>query len=214
MMRAMIDCNQRGRDRLTAILLLVGVIVTCVWVWKRIPPETKDSFVEHTVPIVLGGLVVGPLLWWAAAKIRRRLKVRAERERLMTRLEQAATNDKRLESAFALIELNGYRLKGLERVAPALRDLFMATMKTALGDKQHRLRGMAASHLGVLQDKSTLPLLLSALEDDHAYVRACAALALGRMRASEAKKKLEEVKEEDWDQTVRSRAREALERMP
>jgi HEAT repeat protein len=52
------------------------------------------------------------------------------------------------------------------------------------------------------------------LEDDHAYVRACAALALGRMRAGEAKKKLEQVMQEDWDQTVRSRAREALERIP
>jgi hypothetical protein len=33
------------------------------------------------------------------------------------------------------------------------------------------------------------------------------------MRAGEARKKLEEVMQEDWDQTVRSRAREALERM-
>jgi hypothetical protein len=33
------------------------------------------------------------------------------------------------------------------------------------------------------------------------------------MRASEAKAKLESVMREDWDQTVRSRAREALERL-
>ena len=96
-------------------------------------------------------------------------------------------------------------------MAPAMAELFITTMKTALGDKQHRIRGMAASHLGVLQDKTTVPLLLAALEDDHAFVRACAALALGRLRASEAKAKLEYVMREDWDQTVRSRAREALE---
>lgn len=206
--------SQRGQARLTAILLLIGVIVTTVWVWKRIPPDIKESFVEHIIPIALVGLAAGLLLWWAAAKIARRLKARAERDRLIARFEQAAANEQRLELAFALIELNGYRLTGLERVAPSLRDLFMTTMKTALGDKQHRMRGMAASHLGVLQDKAALPLLLSALEDDHAYVRACAALALGRMRAGEARKKLEEVMQEDWDQTVRSRAREALERIP
>jgi len=206
--------SQRGQARLTAILLLIGVVVTAVWVWKRIPPDTKDSFVEHIVPIALVSLAAGLLLWWMAVQVTRRIKARAERDRLIARFEQAATNEQRLELAFALIELNGYRLAGLERVAPAMRDLFMATVKTALGDKQHRLRGMAVSHLGVLQDKTALPLLLSALEDDHAYVRACAALALGRMRAGEARKKLEEVMQEDWDQTVRSRAREALERMP
>ncbi len=205
--------NQRGQTRLTTVLLLIGLVVAGVWAWKRVPPETKDYFVEHTVPIVLAGLAVGLFLWWTAARIRRRRTIRAERDRLMARFEQATANEKRLELAFALIELNGYKLSGLERVAPAMRELFTTTMKTALGDKQHRLRGMAASHLGVLQDKSALPLLLSALEDDHAYVRACAALALGRMRASEAKGKLEQVKDEDWDQTVRSRAREALERI-
>jgi HEAT repeat protein len=72
---------------------------------------------------------------------------------------------------------------------------------------------MAASHLGVLQDPRAIPVLLAALEDDHAYVRACAALGLGRMRAREAKDKLAQVMKDDWDQTVRSRAREALERI-
>ena len=83
----------------------------------------------------------------------------------------------------------------------------------AIGDKQHRIRGMAVSHLGILQDRESIPLLIRALEDDHAYVRGCAALALGRMRAHEAKEKLQEMMKEDWDQTVRSRSREAVERM-
>ena len=72
---------------------------------------------------------------------------------------------------------------------------------------------MAASHLGVLQDKTVVPLLLKALEDDHAYVRSCAALGLGRLRATETRERLKTLVEEDWDQTVRSRAKEALERM-
>jgi len=87
------------------------------------------------------------------------------------------------------------------------------TLQRAVGDKQHRIRGMAASHLGVLQDITVVPLLIKALEDDHAYVRSCAALGLGRVRAFDAKERLTAVMEQDWDQTVRSRAREALERL-
>jgi HEAT repeat protein len=56
-------------------------------------------------------------------------------------------------------------------------------------------------------------LLVKALEDDHAYVRPCAVLALGRLRAVETRERLMTVMKEDWDQTVRSRAKEALERM-
>jgi HEAT repeat protein len=73
---------------------------------------------------------------------------------------------------------------------------------------------MAASSLGAIQDKTAVATLLKALEDDHAYVRGCAALALGRLKETEAKDKLAYVMKEDWDQTVRSRAREALERIP
>ena len=86
--------------------------------------------------------------------------------------------NKKLETAFALIEANEYRVEGLESVVPALKELFATTLQRAVGDKQHRLRGMAASHIGVLQDLSVVPLLVKALEDDHAYVRSCAALRL------------------------------------
>jgi HEAT repeat protein len=98
-------------------------------------------------------------------------------------------------------------------VFPALKELFATTLHRALGYKQHRIRGMAASLLGALQDLSVVPLLVKALEDDHAYVRSCAALGLGRLRATETRDRLKTVMEQDWDQTVRSRATEALERM-
>jgi len=144
--------------------------------------------------------------------IRRRAQ-RGERAKLMAAFERATVQEKKLEIAFALIEVNGYRAEGLESLAPGLRDLFTTTLQQALGDKQHRIRGMAASYLGVLNDKTVIPFLLKALEDEHAYVRSCAALGLGRLRASEAKEKLTTVMEEDWDQTVRSRSKEALERI-
>ncbi|MGH7235652.1 MAG: HEAT repeat domain-containing protein [Nitrospiraceae bacterium] len=209
----MIRRYQDGQANLTATLLLVGLIVAVVWIWKRLPPDTQDFLVERAIPLTLLVVAVALFVWVAGRKLHRRRKDRVERDRLMLRFEREPSPEKRLDLAFEIIELNRYKLEGLERVAPAMAELFVTTMKTALGDKQHRVRGMAASHLGVLQDKTTVPFLLAALEDDHAYVRASAALALGRMRASEAKAKLESVMREDWDQTVRSRAREALERL-
>jgi HEAT repeat protein len=144
--------------------------------------------------------------------LRRRMKYR-ERAKLLTRFERETAHDKRRDLAFSLLEMNEYRIDGLEPAVPALKEVFVSTLQRALGDKQHRIRGMAASHLGALQDLSVVPLLVKALEDDHAYVRSCAALGLGRLRATEAHERLKTVMEHDWDQTVRSRAREALERM-
>ena len=205
--------RQRGQANLTAILILLGLIVTGVWIWKRIPPDLQDTVVEQGVPLGALVLVALAVVWTAITRLRRRRAAVRERDRLMTRFEREPARDKQLDLAFTLIELNGYRADGLERVAPAMKALLGDTLKTAVGDKQHRIRGMAASHLGVLQDPAVVPALLAALEDDHAYVRACAALGLGRLRAREAKAKLQKVMEDDWDQTVRSRAREALERI-
>ncbi len=209
----MLPRHQSGQANLTATLLVIALIVTGVWVWKRLSPETQEYVIERAIPAsaltALAVIVVGV----GIRAIRRHRETRRERERLLARFEGEPSAEKRRALAFALIELNQYRRDGLERVAPAMVDVLMTTVKTAVGDKQHRVRGMAASHLGVLQDKAAIPLLVSALEDDHAYVRACAALALGRMRAGEAREKLTRVMQEDWDQTVRSRAREALERI-
>jgi hypothetical protein len=205
--------HPQGQANLVTILLLIGLIAAGVWVWKRIPLDTQDYIIEEIIPGALLALAGVGLLVLAGRALWRKRAVRLQRERLIAKFERETGTDKRLDLAFTLIDLNGYRLEGLERVAAAMADLFMTTLKTALGDKRHRIRGMAASHLGVLQQKAAVPLLLAALEDDHAYVRGSAALGLGRMRAQEAKDKLAEVMKEDWDQTVRSRAREAYERM-
>ena len=202
-----------GNANLTAIALLLGTVITAVWVWKRLSLDTQDYIIDQAIPLVAVGLAVLTvvvLLWRA---FRRRRFNREERDRLLQLFEEETKREKQLEIAFAMIEVNGYRLEGLESALPILKDLFVTTMQRTVGDKQHRIRGMAASHLGVLQDKSVVPLLVKALEDDHAYVRSCAALALGRLRAIETKERLMTVMKDDWDQTVRSRAKEALERM-
>lgn len=204
---------ESGQANLTAIAILVGVIIAAVWIWKRIPVETQEYVIDEGVPIAGAAAVLLVVVLTIVNKIRRRREARRQRDRLLVRFQRETAQDKRLELSFALAEVNGYRVEGLEAVVPELKELWIGTLRRALGDKQHRIRGMAASHLGVLQDRSVVPLLIQALEDDHAYVRACAALGLGRMRASEARDRLVTVMEEDWDQTVRSRAREAVERM-
>jgi HEAT repeats len=204
---------ESGRTNLVAIGVLVGVMITGVWVWKRLSLDIQEYVIDQAIPMAFAGLVITAGLWMLVRLFIRRRTHRRERAKLMAAFERATVQEKKLEIAFALIEVNGYRVEELEAITPALRDLFAMTLQQALGDKQHRIRGMAASYLGVLNDKTVIPLLLKALEDEHAYVRSCAALGLGRLRASEAKEKLTTVMEEDWDQTVRSRSKEALERI-
>jgi len=194
-------------------VVLIILLIVAVWIWKRLAADTQDYIVDQAVPIALITLVtLGLLVILFKAVARRRARSR-ERTRLLKLFECEIAPDKRLDLAFALLEVNEYRAEGLESARPALKELFATTLERALGDKQHRIRGMAASHLGALEDLSVVPLLIKTLDDDHAYVRSCAALGLGRLRAVEARERLKTVMEHDWDQTVRSRAREALERM-
>ncbi|UVT22135.1 MAG: HEAT repeat domain-containing protein [Nitrospira sp.] len=209
----MSDRSNHGQANLTLLAALVGLIVSAVWIWKRLSPDTQDYIVDQAVPMAAIGLVLAVLLFIPVRALRRHRTKARERTKLLRLFEQETARDKRLDLAFALLELNEYRIDGLESAVPALKELLATTLERALGDKQHRIRGMAASHLGALRDLSVVPLLVKALEDDHAYVRSCAALGLGRLRATETRERLKTVMEHDWDQTVRSRAREALERM-
>jgi hypothetical protein len=202
-----------GNVNLTAVVLLLGTVITSVWVWKRLSPETQDYVIDQAIPIALIGVVSLVIMWTIVRAVRKRKHQLYDRARLLAQFERETARDKKLETAFALIEMNEYHVEGLESAVPAMKELFVTTLQRSLGDKQHRIRGMAASHLGVLEDRTVVPLLLKALEDDHAYVRSCAALGLGRLRAIETKERLKTLVEEDWDQTVRSRAKEALERM-
>lgn len=204
---------ESGQANLTAILLLLGLVVSGVWVWKRLTLDVQDFIIDQAVPLAALSLMALTAIWIIIGKVRKRLDRRKERARLIALLEKQTSSPKRLELAFTMIEVNEYRRAGLEVIAPQLQELFVTTLQRALGEKQHRVRGMAASHLGVIGDDQAVTHLLAALEDDHAYVRSSAALGLGRLRAPAAKDKLAYVSKEDWDQTVRSRAREALERI-
>ena len=205
--------SESGKTNLVAIVVLVGLVITGVWVWKRLSFDTQDYVIDQAVPMAFAGLVITAGLIIMVRVFNRRKAQRRDRAKLLASFERATSQEKKLEIAFALIDVNQYRAEGLDPVIPALRDLFATTLQSALGDEKHRIRGMAASYLGVLNDRTVIPLLLKALEDEHAYVRSSAALGLGRLRAGEAKEKLTTMVEKDWDQTVRSRSREALERI-
>jgi hypothetical protein len=195
-------------------LLVLGLIVAAIWIWNHLTFDTQDYITDEIVPILGVLIVMGVGLWVGLGKWRARKERLQLRDRLLQRFQKEPSPQKRRDLAFTLIEVNQFDAGGLEAITEPMAELFIWTLKTSLGDKQHRIRGMAASYLGILKHQPSIPLLIRALEDDHAHVRACAALALGRMRAQEAKAKLEEKMKEDWDQTVRSRSREALGRMP
>ncbi|NOS81398.1 MAG: HEAT repeat domain-containing protein, partial [Nitrospira sp.] len=193
--------SESGQTNLVVIGVLVGLVITGVWVWKRLSFETQDYVIDQAIPVAFAGLAIAAGLFILVRAVNRRRGKQRERAKLLAAFERATAQEKKLEIAFALMDVNEYRADGLESAIPALRDLFATTLQRALGDKQHRVRGMAASYLGALNDRTVIPLLLKALDDDHAYVRSSAALGLGRLRAGEAKEKLTIVMKEDWDQT-------------
>ena len=194
-------------------LLGLGLIVAGIWAWNHLNFDTQDYIVDEIIPIIGVFIVFCGSIWIGWRKWRTRQDRLKLRDRLIQRFQKEPSPHKQRDLAFTLVEVNLFEAEGLETIAEPMAKLFIWTMNTALGDKQHRIRGMAASYLGILKHTESIPLLIRFLEDDHAHVRACAALALGRMRAQEAKAKLEEKMKEDWDQTVRSRSREALERI-
>ena len=205
--------NQRGQANISVALALIILIVGGIWIWNHLDFDTQDFIVDEVVPVLFLIVAVTLLTWVNVRKIKRAKHKKNQRDKLLKQFSNEKAPRKRFDLASQLIELNEFQLEGLESVAADMAEVFLYTFKRSLGDKQHRYRGMAASYLGVVQHRESIPLLIKALEDDHAYVRGCAALALGRMRAMEAKAKLEYTMKEDWDQTVRSRSREAVERM-
>ena len=205
--------NQRGQANISVALALIILIVGGIWIWNHLDFDTQDFIVDEVVPVLFLVVAVTLIAWVNVRKIKRAKHKKNRRDKLLKQFSNEKAPRKRFDLASQLIELNEYQLEGLESVATDMAEVFLYTFKRSLGDKQHRFRGMAASYLGVVQHRESIPLLIKALEDDHAYVRGCAALALGRMRAMEAKTKLEYTMKEDWDQTVRSRSREAVERI-
>ncbi len=205
--------NHRGSANITSALFLIIVIVSSVWGWNHLDFDTQDYIIDEVVPILFLVFVAILGIWLSIRNFKRSKNTLKRRNQLIQRFSQEKSPKKRFDLSIELIELNNYQPEGLESISQGIAEVLIHTFKRSMGDKQQRIKGIAASHLGVIRHRESVPLLMKALEDDFAYVRSSAALALGRMRATEAKAKLEYTMKEDWDQTVRSRSREAVERM-
>src|SRR5256885_11355507 len=87
--------DQDGQANLTATLLLVGLIVAVVWIWKRLPLVTQDYLVERVIPLTLLGVAVVLFVWVVARKLHRRWKDRLERDPPMIRFWREPSPRKR-----------------------------------------------------------------------------------------------------------------------
>ena len=125
--------SESGQTNLPAIAVLVGVVIAGVWVWKRLSLDTQDYVIDQAIPMAFAGLVIAAGLCLLVRAFNRRRAQRRERAKLLAAFERATVQEKKLEIAFALIDLNGYRAEGLESVTPALRDLFCDDVAAGAG---------------------------------------------------------------------------------
>jgi hypothetical protein len=49
---------QSGQANLTTILLLLGLVVSGVWVWKRLSPDMQDLIIDQALPLAALSLAV------------------------------------------------------------------------------------------------------------------------------------------------------------
>ena len=129
-------------------LLGLGLIVAGIWVWHHLNFDTQDYIVDEIIPIIGIVVIVSVGIWVGWRKWRTRQDRLRLRDRLIQRFQKEPSPQKKRDLAFTLVEVNQYEAHGLEAIAEPMAKLFIWTLNTALGDKQHRVRGMAASYLG------------------------------------------------------------------
>jgi hypothetical protein len=105
---------QSGQANLTTILLLLGLVVSGVWVWKRLSPDMQDLIIDQALPLAALSLAIMAVAWILIGKIVKRRRRNQQRARLIKLFESQTASDKRLTLAFAVIEVNEYRRVGLE----------------------------------------------------------------------------------------------------
>ena len=110
----MANRHEQGQINPALLVVLIGLIVTGVWVWKRLSPETQDYIVDQAVPMVVMGLVIAVFLFIPIRAILRHREKSQERGKLLRLFERETAHDKKLEIAFALLEINEYHVDGLE----------------------------------------------------------------------------------------------------
>src|SRR5207253_8768523 len=97
-------------------------------------------------------------------------------------------------AALWLVDQDRDHPERLADAGPVLFDVLLRILKT---DPEKLDRTRAANGLGVLSDPRAIGPLLVATNDEYAFVRAEAALALGKLKAKQAEKRLRAMEEHD-----------------
>jgi predicted membrane protein len=105
-----------GQANLTAIAVLLGTVIAGVWVWKRLSLETQDYILDETLPMAVLAAIGLLVVWGIGRSVHRRKDRLRRRASLLARFSRETTQEQKLETAFALIEANEYRVEGLESV--------------------------------------------------------------------------------------------------
>ena len=202
--------GERGNVGIFILTHLLVAILVGFFLWSIFPEPWKD-FLRNGPWGIVAALAAGGIVMVSIVRgLLRRREHKQAHDRVAKVFREA--NDPALQkrAALWLVDHDRTHPERLAEAGPVLFDVLLRIMKT---DTEKLDRTRAANGLGVLGDPRAIAPLLVATKDEYAFVRAEAALALGKLKATQAEKRLREMVEDDWDANARGRAREALERI-
>ena len=189
--------------------LLVAILVGFL-LWSVFPPAWKDFLRDGPWGLVAAFMAGGVVMVSIVRGVLQRREHKKAHDRVAKVFREASDPTLQKKAALWLVDYDRNHPARLADAGPGLFDVLLRIMKT---DPEKLDRTRAANGLGVLGDPRAIGPLLAATQDEYAFVRAEAALALGKLKATQAEKRLREMVEDDWDANARGRAREALERI-
>jgi hypothetical protein len=202
--------GERGNIGIYILTRLLIALLVGFFIWGILPGAWKDALKAGPWGVVTA-VGLGLLVVFSIAKgIFDRHAHKRAHLRVAKVFREATDPALQKRAALWLIEHDRAHPERLADGGPRLVEVLQRVMKT---DPEKLDRARAANGLGVLGDPQAISPLLGATKDEYPYVRAEAAFALGKLRATQAEKRLRELVEDDWDPGVRGRAKEALERI-
>jgi F0F1-type ATP synthase assembly protein I len=202
--------GERGNVGIFILIHLLVAILVGFFLWS-IFPEPWREFLRNgpwgVVVVVLTGFII--VVSIVRGELARREHKRAH-DRVAKVFREVTDPTLQKRAALWLVDHDRDHPERLADAGPGLADVLLRILKS---DTEKLDRTKAANGLGVLGDPRAIVPLLAATKDEYGFVRAEAALALGKLKAKQAEKRLREMVEDDWDANARGRAREALERI-
>jgi HEAT repeat protein len=202
--------RERGNVGIFILTHLLVAILVGFFLWSIFPEPWREVLRNGPwgiAVVVLTGFII-------VVSIVRGVLARREHKRAHDRVakvfREATDPVLQKRAALWLVDHDRDHPERLADAGPALADVLLRILKS---DPEKLDRTKAANGLGVLGDPRAIGPLLAATKDEYGFVRAEAALALGKLNAKQAEKRLREMVEDDWDANARGRAREALERI-